>query len=61
MSIFRRKFVKCFLCKNKEDVQKAYVVKYKANDGMGSSYVCRTCADELDVLSSNIKDLYNDD
>jgi len=61
MNFFRRSFVKCFSCKKKEDKKKAYLLQYKAADGLGSTYLCENCAAELDNIASNMKDVYDDE
>ena len=60
MNIFRRLFIKCFYCKKKIDKSKSFELQYRAADGFGSVRLCQECAKDLDQLSDNVKELYND-
>jgi len=60
MNIFRRSFIKCFYCKIKVDKRKAFVLKYKAADEMGSVNLCEKCSEDLDKLTTNVKELYDE-
>jgi hypothetical protein len=60
MNLFRRIFIKCFYCKTKVLKSKAFVVQYNALDGAGKLHLCENCAKDLEQISTNLKELYNE-
>lgn len=53
--------VRCFFCSIEVDSKDAFVIQYKALDGIGNVKACPMCAGMLNDMKMNIGALYETD